>query len=58
MVISTPQKIVVSTNYELVNSTVDKCQNNIYTVQEKIQLNVEVNITHPIVNTTDKNRLI
>ena len=25
--------------------------------QEKIQLNVKVNMTHPIVNTTDKNKL-
>ena len=27
-------KIVVSTNYESVNSTVNKCQNNIYTGED------------------------
>ena len=46
---------MVSTNYESVNSTVNKCQNN--TTQEKIQINVKVNIAHLIVNTIDKYQL-
>ena len=46
--------------FELVMNWLIRLSINVKTTstQGKIQLNVEVNIAHPIVNTTDKNRLI